>query len=152
MFPFRSEIQLIGWFPFEIKTYGVDMKSYLWNSIKRKKAFFRVILPLFFCLEFSRDMFLIYWFFPIGQLQPWAIDWPTEKPTMTKAFKLNWHRSVPEELQKGTFVDRWTEVSEIGLQTLNLTYSCGQSDCSKTALITSSVHGAGVNPPPKKIN
>ena len=39
---------------------------------------------------------------------------------MTKAFKLNWHRSVPEELQKGTFVDRWTEVSEIGLQTCTL--------------------------------
>ena len=28
---------------------------------------------------------------------------------MTKAFKLNWHIEVPQELQEGSLVDRWTE-------------------------------------------
>ena len=28
---------------------------------------------------------------------------------MTKAFKLNWHIEVPQELQEGYLVDRWTE-------------------------------------------
>ena len=38
---------------------------------------------------------------------------------MTKAFKLNWHRTVLEELQTGTFVDRWSEVSAFeGSQTV----------------------------------
>ena len=30
---------------------------------------------------------------------------------MTKAFKLNWRKEVPEELLTGLTVERWTEVS-----------------------------------------
>ena len=28
---------------------------------------------------------------------------------MTKAFKLNWHIPVPQELEEGSLADRWTE-------------------------------------------
>ena len=38
---------------------------------------------------------------------------------MTKAFKLNWHLDVPPELQEGTSVGRWTEVSTATEKCLN---------------------------------
>ena len=41
---------------------------------------------------------------------------------MTKAFKLDWQREVPEALRLGTSVDRWTEVSQFqisGFQRIN---------------------------------
>ncbi len=40
---------------------------------------------------------------------------------MTKAFKLNWHIPVPEELQRGTVADRWTEVRTTTLTALTTT-------------------------------
>ena len=30
---------------------------------------------------------------------------------MTKAFKLNWHKEVPDDLRQGVSAVRWTEVS-----------------------------------------
>jgi len=39
---------------------------------------------------------------------------------MTKAYKLNWHIPVPQELQDGALCDRWTEVIELNFCTLSI--------------------------------
>ena len=40
----------------------------------------------------------------------YPLSFPQHLVTMTKAFKLNWHLEVPQELQDGATVARWTEV------------------------------------------
>lgn len=44
---------------------------------------------------------------------------------MTKAFKLNWHRDVPLDLQDGTIVDRWTEDGDVEQECTVKVDDCG---------------------------
>ena len=44
---------------------------------------------------------------------------------MTKAFKLNWHIPVPDALQEGALVDRWTEDGDFESDAVVKVDDCG---------------------------
>lgn len=44
---------------------------------------------------------------------------------MTKAFKLNWRKEVPEELLTGLTVERWTEDGDVEQDCIVKVDSCG---------------------------